>query len=134
MFPGHEFRGGSRAVRTWSHFSVSRQFAFTRLSPKLARLDIKRGRELEGDGTGGSQLSDSPIELRGFLRMIGIRIFQQNFDGLSQLSNGRHRIPFLLVDVSQEFEKGYTAGSRSEILAQQRFGQPVILSPDRFVR
>lgn len=140
MFPGHDLHHGirpvqgRRSINARRVLSVARRLAFTRRPSKFARLDIKRRGELKRDGTGGGQLSDSSIELRGFLRVVGIGIFQQNFDGFPQFGNGRHRVPFFLVHMSQEFEKGYAPRARREILAQKRFGQPVILPPDRLVR
>ncbi len=66
--------------------------------------------------------------------MLQIGIVAKNFDGLSQFPHRRHIVALRLIDVGQQFKEGDASGPGGQILSQERFRQPVVLSTDGFIR
>src|SRR5262252_6056191 len=95
---------------------------------KVAGLNVEHRGQTKSDGTRRGNLSNLCVKLSRFLGTVRVRIFNENVDGFSELGRCSHSIALPLKYVSQKFKKGDTAGSCSQILPQQRFSQPIILS------
>ena len=100
---------------------------------KLTGLYVEERGKLTGHRAGRRKFSHLGIELRRFLGIFSVWILDENVNCLTQFGHRGHGIPLFLVYMGQEFEERNATRSGSQVFAQQRFGQPEVLSPDRFI-
>ncbi len=68
------------------------------------------------------------------MRIVCIGIIPKNLNGFPQLDDRGHFVALFLIDLGQLFEKRHAARAGGQIFPQERFGQPIILSADGFIR
>ena len=100
---------------------------------KLTGLYVEERGKLKGHRAGRRKLSHFGIELRRFLGIFRVWTLNENVNCLAQFGHRGHGIPLFLVHMGQEFEERDATRSGSQVFAQQGFGQPEVLSPDRFI-
>jgi hypothetical protein len=96
-------------------------------------LYVEERSKLKGHSAGRGKFSHLGIELRKFLGIFRVRTLDESINCLAQFGHRGHGIPLFLVYMGQEFEERDATRSGSQVFAQQGFGQPVVLSPDRFI-
>ena len=84
---------------------------------KLACLYVEERGKLKSHRARRRKFSHFGIELRRFLGIFRVWIFDKNLDGLAQLGHRSHGIPLFLVHMGQEFEERDATGSGSQIFA-----------------
>ena len=100
---------------------------------KLTGLYIEERGKLTSHRAGRRKFSHFGIELRRFLGIFRVWPLDENVNGLAQFGHCGQGIPLFLVYMGQEFEERDATRSGSQVFAQQGFGQPEVLSPDRFI-
>ena len=100
---------------------------------KLTGLYVEERGKLKGHSAGRHELSHLGIELSRLLEIFRVWTLDENVDRLAQFGHRGHGIAFFLIHMGQEFEERDATRPGSQIFAQQGFGQPEVLSPNRFI-